>query len=43
MAVAPMVLRLQATADPQAVRFGYGFFPTANRHYAGDNALQMNG
>lgn len=41
MAVAPVVLRLQATADPHAVRFGYGFFPAANRHYAGDSLLQM--
>lgn len=43
MAVAPIVLRLQATSDPHAVRFGYGFFPAANPHYAGDSLLQMNG
>jgi hypothetical protein len=42
MAVAPVVLRLQATPDPHAVRFGYGFFPIANRHYAGDSLLQMS-
>lgn len=43
MAVAPIVLRLQATPDPHTVRFGYGFFPTANRHYVGDSLLQMPG
>jgi hypothetical protein len=32
MAVAPVVLRLQATPDPAAVRFGYGIFPVPNRH-----------
>ena len=35
MAVAPVVLRLQALADPLSVRFGYGWFPVANRHYRG--------
>ncbi len=40
MAVAPIVLRLQALADPHAVRFGYGLFPVVNRHYSGDAALQ---
>jgi hypothetical protein len=43
MAVAPIVLRLQAQPDPHAVRFGYGFFPTPNRHYAGDSLLQTGG
>jgi hypothetical protein len=34
MAVAPIVLRLQALPeDPHAIRFGYGFFPIANRHF----------
>jgi hypothetical protein len=37
------VLRLQALADPHAVRFGYGFFPIANRHYRGDSLLQFGG
>ncbi|WP_428541588.1 hypothetical protein [Rhodopila sp.] len=40
MAVAPIVLRLQAVADPHAVRFGYGLFPVVNRHYSGDAVLQ---
>ncbi|MDR3531308.1 MAG: hypothetical protein P4L90_12250, partial [Rhodopila sp.] len=43
MAVAPVVLRLQATPDPHAVRFGYGFFPIPNRHYRGEGPLRMNG
>ncbi len=43
MAVAPTVLRLQALPDPHAVRFGYGFFPTPNRHYGGDSLLQAGG
>ena len=33
MAVAPIVLRVQALADPHAVRFGYGLFPVQNRYY----------
>ena len=40
MAIAPIVLRLQALADPHAVRFGYGLFPVVNRHYSGDGVLQ---
>lgn len=36
MAVAPMVLRMQETADRHAVRFGYGLFPILNRHYRGE-------
>ena len=36
MAVAPIVLRMQDTPDPQAVRFGYGLFPILNRHYRGE-------
>jgi hypothetical protein len=43
MAVAPIVLRLQALPDPHAVRFGYGFFPIANRHFRGEVAMQMSG
>jgi hypothetical protein len=40
VAVAPIVLRLQAQADPHAVRFGYGLFPVPNRHSAdGGSAL----
>jgi hypothetical protein len=34
MAVAPVVLRLQAVQDPRAIRFGYGCFPVVNKHYA---------
>jgi hypothetical protein len=41
MAVAPVVLRLQALPDPHAVRFGYGFFPVANRHYRGENLVRI--
>lgn len=36
MAVAPIVLRMQDTPDPHAIRFGYGLFPVANRHYRGE-------
>ncbi|WP_428483926.1 hypothetical protein [Rhodopila sp.] len=43
MAVAPIVLRLQATPDPQAVRFGYGLFPIANKRYEGDSLLLPSG
>jgi hypothetical protein len=43
MAVAPIVLRLQAVQDPQAVRFGYGLFPVTNRHYSGDTPAQIAG
>jgi hypothetical protein len=39
MAVAPVVLRLQALPDPHAIRFCYGFFPVANRHYRGENLV----
>ena len=39
MGVAPIVLRLQPLPDPHAVRFGYGFFPIANRHYRGETPL----
>jgi hypothetical protein len=41
MAVAPAMLRLQAMPDPRAVRFGYGFFPVANRHYRGESLPRM--
>jgi hypothetical protein len=33
--VAPVVLRWQATPDPQAIRIGCGLFPVQNRHYSG--------
>nr|WP_294520771.1 hypothetical protein [uncultured Rhodopila sp.] len=36
LAVAPIVLRMQDTPDPHAVRFGYGLFPILNRHYRGE-------
>ncbi len=36
MAVAPMVLRMQDSPDPHAIRFGYGLFPVTNRHYRGE-------
>ena len=36
MAVAPIVLRMQDLPDPHAIRFGYGLFPLANRHYSGE-------
>jgi hypothetical protein len=39
MAVAPVTLRLQALPDPHAIRFCYGFFPVANRHYRGEHRL----
>ena len=38
IAVASVMLRLQATPDPHAVRLGYGLFPVANRRFAGDVA-----
>jgi hypothetical protein len=41
MAVAPVVLRLQPMPDPHAVRLCYGFFPIANKHYAGDTELRI--
>jgi hypothetical protein len=41
MAVAPLVLRMQALPDPHALRYGYGLFPIANRHYAGDSLLRI--
>jgi hypothetical protein len=43
IAVASVVLRLQTLADPHSVRFGYGFFPIANRHYRGDSLVQVGG
>jgi hypothetical protein len=42
MAVAPIVLRLQAMPDPHTVRFGYGLFPVSNRHYSGDSPAQIS-
>jgi hypothetical protein len=39
MAVAPIVLRILGTADPQAIQFGYGLFPVTNRHYRGEALL----
>lgn len=41
MAVASVVLRQQPGPDPASIRFGYGFFPVANRHYRGENQLRM--
>jgi hypothetical protein len=43
MAVAPIVLRVQPLPDPHTVRFGYGLFPTANRHYAGAGMIETGG
>lgn len=43
MAVAPMVLRMQAMADRHALRFGYGIFPVENRYYQGDGLVQAGG
>jgi hypothetical protein len=43
MAVAPIVLRLQTLPDPHAVRFGYGLFPIANRHYSGASPARDGG
>jgi hypothetical protein len=43
MAVAPVVLRMQVLAEPGAVRFGYGIFPIANRHYRGELTLGTAG
>jgi hypothetical protein len=40
MAVAPIVLRLQALPDPHAARFGYGLFPVRNRRYSGEAPAQ---
>ena len=40
MAVAPLVLRVLPAAEPQAVQFGYGFFPIANRHYRGETLMR---
>jgi hypothetical protein len=42
MGVAPVVLRWQATPDPQAIRIGCGLFPVQNRHYSGGR-LGQNG
>jgi hypothetical protein len=42
MAVAPIVLRLQAVPDPHAVRFGYGLFPVPNRHYIGKSPANIS-
>jgi hypothetical protein len=43
MAVAPIMLRLQAQDDPHTVRFGYGLFPIVNKHYSGDAPVQSEG
>lgn len=40
MAVAPIMLRLQALDDPHNVRFGYGLFPIVNKHYSGDAPVE---
>jgi hypothetical protein len=36
MAVAPIVLRMQDTPDPHAIRFACGLLPVTNRHYRGE-------
>jgi hypothetical protein len=43
MAVAPIVLRIQPLPDPHTIRFGYGLFPIANRHYRGEGTIQVGG
>jgi hypothetical protein len=43
MAVAIITSRLQALPEPHEVRFVYGFFPIANRHYRGESLLQLTG
>jgi hypothetical protein len=43
MAVTPVVLRIQDTPDPHAVRFGYGLFPILNRHYRGETLAGASG
>jgi hypothetical protein len=43
MAVAPVVLRLQALPDPHAIRLVYGFFPILNRHYRGAGLVRTAG
>ena len=43
MAAPVVTLRLQAVPEPQAIRFGYGFFPLLNRHYRGENQLRTGG
>jgi hypothetical protein len=43
MAVAPVVLRLQGLQDPRAIRFGYGCFPTLNKHYRVDTSMRTGG
>ena len=41
MAVALIALRIQPMPDPHAVRFGYVLFPVGNRHYSGNNLIQV--
>jgi hypothetical protein len=43
MAVASVMLRQQPTTDPAAIRFGYGFFPVANKRFQGQNQLRTGG
>lgn len=43
MTVAPVVLRLQALQDPHTIRFGYGCFPTVNRHFRVDTSMRTGG
>jgi len=43
MAAVPVVLRLQALADPREVRLAYGIFPITNRHYRGESAIGTGG
>lgn len=43
LAAGVILLRLQATPDPRAVRFGYGLFPVQNKSYQGDSRLAAGG
>lgn len=42
MAVAPVLLRLFPARTPHAVQYGYGLFPSVNRHYRGDTLLMQS-
>ncbi len=41
MAVALIALRIQPMPDPHTVRFGYMLYPVGNRHYSGNNPIQV--
>jgi hypothetical protein len=43
MAVAPVMQRLQPLPDPHQVRFGFGIFPVANRHFRRDGTVPTGG